>query len=166
MTRVEATQLKDIMQFMRYNEADNDFALYTCLGVLMRCARKLGLHIDPTMLGADNNRAMPFTAIEIEQRRRLWHEILYLDVMLAEPAGIDPEPLANGHIWPSGTLTRLPSNLSDDDLETIAITQLDRTHRLVSDMSLQLVRLRVGLCIRYGTLTIWNLYLKSTAVLT
>ena len=124
--------------------------------MLLRVARKFGLHVDPLMLASemsDGRESVTCSAVEVESRRRLWHSILYIDVMICEPAGIDPEPLVGGQLWPSGISTKIPSSVSDEELETIDPSQLDQPLSPVSHVSLHSIRIYSGLCVRYITST-------------
>jgi hypothetical protein len=78
-------------------------SLYTLLGLAFRIATRLNLHRD----GIDSNMP-PF---EVEQRRRLWWQIVVFDKRIAEITGSAMTILSSG-----ATTTRLPLNINDSDL--------------------------------------------------
>ncbi|ODA79396.1 hypothetical protein RJ55_04989 [Drechmeria coniospora] len=82
----------------RYDESRFCWAL---TGLLIRIAQGLGLHRD----GSHFN----LSAYETETRRRLWHNILMLDLRSAEELGTDMTIDDRAHD------TRMPSNLNDAD---------------------------------------------------
>lgn len=130
-----------------------------------------GLHIDPDFLEAtmpNTNRSVPFTQIDIESRRRLWHQIMQcvynemlfqvrcrklthvsLDAMVAEPTNIEPEPLYHGELWPNDPLAKLPMDISDENLKPSNDMDLVEPPADISDMVLQLTRIHASLCLRY-----------------
>ncbi|KAL9051106.1 MAG: hypothetical protein Q9162_006230 [Coniocarpon cinnabarinum] len=140
-----------LLVFTRYNEAGSDHGLFTSVGVLLRCAKKIGLHIDPARLepqSSSQRQAPHLTPVERETRRRLWHCVLFIDHVISEPTGFDAEPLLGDKLVPHGASTRLPSNISDDDLDHIMVDPATQEYTSVSDMTLQLVRMYSGLCVR------------------
>lgn len=68
----------------------------------IRIAQSLGLHRDGTLFGV--------SPIEIELRRRLWYEIVVLDVRTAEEHGTEPS------IPETSYDTQKPLNINDIDL--------------------------------------------------
>ena len=72
------------------------------MGLAIRNGEKLGIHRDGTFLGLS-----PF---ETEDRRRLWWQLQYLDLILAIRLGATPLTLMAG--WD----VKLPLNIEDDDL--------------------------------------------------
>ncbi|RDL35434.1 uncharacterized protein BP5553_07365 [Venustampulla echinocandica] len=77
-------------------------ALFCLTGIAIRMAQRMGLNFDGTLYGL-----MPF---EIEMRRRLWWQLLFLDSRVGEISGFGPSILQ--HTW----TTKLPSNMNDSDL--------------------------------------------------
>ncbi|EFW16229.1 conserved hypothetical protein [Coccidioides posadasii str. Silveira] len=145
--------------FVSCAEADVP-SLYALTGVLMRVSRTLALHMDPealVLIAGKNRRQGNHTPaimgpIDVERRRRLWHLILHLDLMVSEAHGVDPEPLPL-ESWPKNVGTALPTNL--DDTEIFAGNALlDQSPELaedrgrVTEMTMQLVRFNTSLCLR------------------
>jgi hypothetical protein len=103
--------------------------IWSMTGLLIRLATKLGLHRDPVALGLQ-----PFQS---EIRRRLWWQILILDVRTAEDNDLDP--LICEHSFD----TKFPANVNDVDLDvnmTEAVTESE--HR--TEMLYALTRLKVS----------------------
>ena len=83
-------------------ERFNTQSLWTLLGIAVRNGEKLGIHRDGTFL------ALKPTATE--ERRRLWWQLQYLDLILAVRLGATPLTLmANWDV-------KLPLNVEDSDL--------------------------------------------------
>lgn len=79
--------------------------IWALVGLVVRMAQSLGLHQEPTALSGED-----MDAITVETRRRLWHQILYLDVRAAVSQGLPP-------IITTGSFTtRLPTNVDDNDI--------------------------------------------------
>jgi hypothetical protein len=78
---------------------------WTLLGIAIRIALNQGLHRDPSLFPAGS-----FDAITIEIRRRLWHQIFYLEYRSAECKGQEP------NISEDDFTTLLPRNVDDEDL--------------------------------------------------
>ncbi|KAJ5114754.1 hypothetical protein NUU61_000513 [Penicillium alfredii] len=101
----------------------------TLVGVAIAIAVKIGLHRD-----GDISNLSPF---QVEIRRRLWWQIVILDVRTAEDHGCDPR------ILDSSFNTRFPSNVNDasldPDMSTLPHNRAERTEMLFS-----LVRLEVS----------------------
>ena len=72
------------------------------MGLAIRNGEKLGIHRDGTLLG--------LSPCETEDRRRLWWQMQYLDLILAIRLGATPLTLLAG--WD----VKLPLNVEDDDL--------------------------------------------------
>jgi hypothetical protein len=77
-------------------------SLYVLSGIGVRLARKMGLHIDGSMLGLS-----PF---ETELRRRLWHHIFNADCGIADFIGTKPS------LDVILSDTKPPLNIEDEDL--------------------------------------------------
>ena len=69
--------------------------------------------------------------------------------MVCEPTGIEPEPLCDSEIWPTGSMTQLPSDISDDNLTASTDLINSPPAGKNSDMAIQVVRYHASLCIRY-----------------
>ncbi|KAK5168131.1 uncharacterized protein LTR77_006699 [Saxophila tyrrhenica] len=78
--------------------------IWSVTGVATRLATKIGLHQDPSSLGMG-----PLAA---EMRRRLWWQIVILDVLTAEENDMDPA--IHEHMFD----TKMPSNFNDQDLDS------------------------------------------------
>lgn len=72
------------------------------VAIIVRIAQSLGLHRDGSLFR--------MSAFETEMRRRIWHEICYLDLRTAEDHGCDPS------IPTISFDTQLPLNINDKDL--------------------------------------------------
>ncbi|OAA60341.1 Fungal Zn binuclear cluster domain containing protein [Niveomyces insectorum RCEF 264] len=147
-----------LLLFAAYHEAGVP-SIYTLVGVLIRIARSLGLHIDPEILVSESRQGGRFggatrsmTPTLMETRRRLWHQVLHLDLMVCEARGIDPEMISMSDLWPNGMGCSFPGNFDDDEIsadpsgDLLSAIPLDR--RRHTEMSLQLVRLNVSFCFR------------------
>ncbi|KAK9853033.1 hypothetical protein MYU51_007607 [Penicillium brevicompactum] len=78
-------------------------SLFCYIGIAVRIATRLGLHRDGAQFGLP-----PF---EIEQRRRLWWQIVALDKRVADITGSPTSALSS-----MGTDCRFPLNVNDTDL--------------------------------------------------
>jgi hypothetical protein len=78
--------------------------IWTLLGLTIRLAYKLNLHLEDT--DAD---AAPYTT---QLRRRLWWQIMTLDALVSEDAGLDPS------IYEHNYTTKQPSAINDTDFDT------------------------------------------------
>ncbi|KAG9235107.1 fungal-specific transcription factor domain-containing protein [Amylocarpus encephaloides] len=79
-------------------------AFWVLCGVALRIAQRMGVHRDSSTFDKK------LSVFESEMRRRLWWQVLLLDVRSAQPAGMGPSVL--GKIWD----TKLPGNYNDSDL--------------------------------------------------
>jgi hypothetical protein len=77
-------------------------SLFCLTGIAVRISQRMGLAFDGTSYGLS-----PF---EVEMRRRLWWQVLLLDIRVAELSGAGSALL--NHTW----RTKLPSNVNDSDL--------------------------------------------------
>jgi hypothetical protein len=97
-----------------------------------------GLHTEPSFFASDS-----MDVVTIELRRRLWHQILYIDFRSAEAKGQEPT------ISDEKFTTRIPRNVDDSSLvagDCNSPPSYDEDR--FTDMTLHLVRL-VGLhCVR------------------
>ncbi|KAH8660121.1 fungal-specific transcription factor domain-containing protein [Xylariales sp. PMI_506] len=80
----------------------NRDAAWIMNGVLVRIAQKMGLHMD-----GENLNLSPF---ESEMRRRIWWQIVQLDIHYAQMTGL------GFSLLPRGWNTRKPTNISDSDM--------------------------------------------------
>lgn len=81
-------------------------------GVLMRMARKLGIHRD--------GEALQLSPFDTEMRRRLWWQLVVLDFKSATATGIRETLL------PSDWDTKMPSNVNDADMSPQSPTIVSR----------------------------------------
>lgn len=77
-------------------------SLYCLSGIAVRMAQRMGLTFDGTSYGL-----RPF---QVEMRRRLWWQVLLLDLRVSELSGAGSS--IRHHTW----TTKLPSNVNDSDL--------------------------------------------------
>ncbi|RYO78393.1 hypothetical protein DL763_009675 [Monosporascus cannonballus] len=83
---------------------------WALLSLPIRLAQALGLHREAC--GGGGGAAAPrFSAYETELRRRLWWQLIVLDIRGVEDRGSDPIVARGGYD------TRLPLNLDDDDFD-------------------------------------------------
>ncbi|MCJ1371050.1 hypothetical protein MMC20_002265 [Loxospora ochrophaea] len=115
-----------IMTISSNNEMGSCWAL---IALAVRIARGLGLHRD-----GDGGA---FSAFHAEVRRRLWWQILLLDMRASED--LCSEPVVSG----SSFNTRMPCNLNDDDFGHASQHPLP-DKKGVTDMSFSLICLEVS----------------------
>ncbi|CAK7214632.1 hypothetical protein SCUCBS95973_002212 [Sporothrix curviconia] len=152
----------NLAHFMAFHETGVP-SLYTIVGLLIRISRSFGLHIDPEVLASRNRgpaSARPqldgvpsgLAPALMEIRRRLWHQIIHLDLMASEARGIDPDNGYVSDLWPGGVGCSLPGNYDDDELAAAAhehvLPAVPRDRGRHTDMSLQLVRFNASSCLR------------------
>ena len=77
-------------------------SLFCLTGVVVRIAQRMGLSTDGTKYGL-----LPY---EVEMRRRLWWNILLMDIRAARLSG------AGGMVMDYSSNTKFPSNINDSDL--------------------------------------------------
>ncbi|KAF4342647.1 C6 transcription factor [Fusarium beomiforme] len=109
---------------------------WTLLGLAHKMALSQGLHREPTLFSSAG-----MDAIQVEIRRRLWHQICHLDYRSAESRGQEPT------ISDEDFTTFLPINISDDDIIE------GRAHSTpapagFTDMTVHLIRLYGHHCFR------------------
>ncbi|KAH7143313.1 putative C6 transcription factor [Fusarium sp. MPI-SDFR-AT-0072] len=78
---------------------------WTLLGLAVKMALSQGLHREPSLFPSSN-----MDVIQVETRRRLWHQICHLDFRSAEGRGQEPT------ISDEDYTTLLPRNVCDEDL--------------------------------------------------
>lgn len=103
--------------------------IWTMTGLLIRLAMKLGLQHDPAFLNL-----APFMS---EMRRRLWWQIVVLDIRTAE----DNDAISL--LSPQSYNTKLPANVNDADLD-VEMTQLPADKHTSTDMFFTTMRFRVS----------------------
>lgn len=82
---------------------DDTRFVWTLTGLAIRIAHSLGLHRDGEQFG--------LTPFETEMRRRIWWQVVVLDIRAAEDHGTDPSILEQSFD------TKLPLNINDADLD-------------------------------------------------
>lgn len=104
--------------------------VWALVGLAVRIAQSLNLHREPTLF--DDK----LDAVEVETRRRLWHQIFYIDFRAAVCQGLPPL------IAPGSYTTRLPTNVNDEDI-VAGQEPLSEDYNPASftEMTMQLVRL-------------------------
>lgn len=104
--------------------------VWALVGLAVRIAQSLGLQEEPTLYPSKE-----MDSVQVEIRRRLWHQIFYLDFRTALSQGLSPLITANSFT------TRLPSNANDEDLVPGQTPLPDRYDpKAFTDMTMQLVR--------------------------
>ena len=104
-------------------------SLFCLTGIAVRISQRMGLSFDGTSYGL-----LPF---EVEMRRRLWWQVLLLDVRVAELSGAGSALL--NHTWK----TKLPSNVNDSDLFP-DMTETPKEHLGATEMMFVLHRCEVA----------------------
>jgi hypothetical protein len=119
--------------------------VWTMTGIAIRLARSRGLHRDGTYFG--------LTPLDIENRRRLWYQLWYLDIRTSEDNGFE------SNATDLGFDTKLPLNINDSDLHAESSGVLKDNHGLI-DTTSALIRYHIartnreiaGQCYSYKTL--------------
>jgi hypothetical protein len=101
-------------------------------GLALRIAQYMGLHRDGT-------NAKSLSPLEIEIRRRLWHQICLIDVRAAETLGFAPSTIE--------TDTRVPLNIDDADISAESDT-FPKPRTGMTEMSLAIMRIKFGIVYR------------------
>ncbi|KAL8713350.1 MAG: hypothetical protein Q9220_002549 [cf. Caloplaca sp. 1 TL-2023] len=105
---LQSTELVILQSFTVFlvcvRRSDSSRYSWTMTGLLIRIAQSLGLQRDGEQFGLS-----PF---ETEMRRRLWWQILHLDLRVSEDHGSDPT------ILEASFDTRFPLNINDDDINS------------------------------------------------
>ncbi|KAK2839261.1 hypothetical protein FQN49_006316, partial [Arthroderma sp. PD_2] len=102
--RIEVLQAFVLLLTCQSREDDMS-RTWTLLGLAIRIALSQGLHRDPSLFPSNN-----MDVVQVEARRRLWHQICHLDFRSAESRGQEPT------IADEDYTTLLPRNVSDEDL--------------------------------------------------
>lgn len=116
---LNSTSLETLQAFMLYSTCLRNYAesraSWALLAMALRLAQAIGVHRD-----GDGSAFSPF---EAEMRRRLWAQIIVLDVRAAQDRGTE------AMIRQDETNTAAPSNLNDDDFgphTSVPLSQLER----------------------------------------
>ncbi|KKZ64785.1 hypothetical protein EMCG_09326 [[Emmonsia] crescens] len=107
----------------------NHQILWIYSGILLRIAQRIGLHRDGSRIG--------LSVFETEIRRRLWWQIISLDIFFSELSGVGTSLLR--HPWD----TRIPLNVNDSDL-TPDMKHPPIEHTGPTEMLFRLIQCQVG----------------------
>ncbi|KAF5657667.1 c6 transcription [Fusarium heterosporum] len=111
---------------------------WALLGLAVKMALSQGLHREPSLFPSSN-----MDVVQVETRRRLWHQICYLDFRSAEGRGQEPT------ISDEDYTTLLPRNVCDDDLvEGAHLGAETNSPPGFTDMTGHLIRLNGVQCFR------------------
>ncbi|KAF5612846.1 C6 transcription factor [Fusarium subglutinans] len=102
---------------------------WTLLGLAHKMALSQGLHREPSLFTSTG-----MGVVQVEIRRRLWHQICHLDYRSAESRGQEPT------ISDEDFTTLLPRNISDDNLVEGSLEKTSTTPGF-TDMTVHLIRL-------------------------
>ncbi|KLO84462.1 putative C6 transcription factor [Fusarium fujikuroi] len=109
---------------------------WTLLGLAYKMALSQGLHREPSLFTSTG-----MDVIQVEIRRRLWHQICHLDYRSAESRGQEPT------ISDEDFTTSLPRNVSDENLVEGSLDETSTTAGF-TDMTVHLIRLYGHHCFR------------------
>ncbi|KAF5537311.1 C6 transcription factor [Fusarium mexicanum] len=109
---------------------------WTLLGLAHKMALSQGLHREPSLFTSTG-----MDVIQVEIRRRLWHQICHLDYRSAESRGQEPT------ISDEDFTTLLPRNISDENLVDGSLGETSTTPGF-TDMTVHLIRLYGHHCFR------------------
>ncbi|KAL8766142.1 MAG: hypothetical protein Q9209_006982 [Squamulea sp. 1 TL-2023] len=104
-------------------------SVWMLTGLLIRLAQSLGLQRDGEQFGLS-----PF---ETEMRRRLWWQIVHLDLRASEDHGSEPTILEQSFD------TRFPLNIQDEDIDT-SMKEPPPEHEGATEMTFDLIRYSVS----------------------
>ncbi|KAF5724148.1 C6 transcription factor [Fusarium mundagurra] len=102
---------------------------WTLLGLAHKMALSQGLHREPSLFTSTG-----MDVVQVEIRRRLWHQICHLDYRSAESRGQEPT------ISDEDFTTFLPRNISDENLVEGSLEKTSATPGF-TDMTVHLIRL-------------------------
>ena len=108
---------------------DDSRFVWTVTGLVVRIAQSMGLHRDGEQFGLS-----PF---EVEQRRRLWWQIIALDIRASEDHGSDPTIVEQQYD------TKLPLNINDDDID-VDTKETPEARLGCTEMTFDLIRYTVS----------------------
>ncbi|KAF5988763.1 C6 transcription factor [Fusarium coicis] len=109
---------------------------WTLLGIAHKMALSQGLHREPSLFTSTG-----MDVVQVEIRRRLWHQICHLDYRSAESRGQEPT------ISDDDFTTFLPRNISDENLVEGRLDEPSATPGF-TDMTVHLIRLYGHHCFR------------------
>jgi hypothetical protein len=114
---------------MALRSNDQSRSSWTLIGLAVRIAHGLGLHRD--------GNGLAHSAFEAQMRRRLWWELIVLDMKASEDRGT--EPLIAEHSFN----TRMPCNLNDEDFGHESLHPL-MERKGITDMTFSLICMDVS----------------------
>lgn len=114
---------------MALRSNDQSRSSWTLIGLAVRIAHGLGLHRD--------GNGLAHSAFESQMRRRLWWELIVLDMKASEDRGT--EPLIAEHSFN----TRMPCNLNDEDFGHESLHPL-MGEKGITDMTFSLICMDVS----------------------
>ena len=112
---------------------DDSRFVWTVSGLLVRIAQSMGVHRDGEQFGLS-----PF---ETEMRRRVWWQIITLDIRASEDHGTDPT------ITEQTFDTKLPLNINDADITPDTVVT-PTEHQGCTEMTFDLIRYEVSTTVR------------------
>ncbi|KLJ12378.1 hypothetical protein EMPG_09543 [Blastomyces silverae] len=118
-----------VLYLISIRRACNNQILWIYSGILLRLAQRIGLHRDGSVLG--------LSVFETEMRRRVWWQIISLDIYSAELSGVGTSLLR--HPWD----TRIPLNVNDSDLSP-DMKHPPIEHTGPTEMLFRLIQCQVG----------------------
>ncbi|KAF4952563.1 hypothetical protein FGADI_6634 [Fusarium gaditjirri] len=129
--------LQAFVLFLTCQSREDDMAkTWALLGLAYKIALSQGLHREPSLFVSTD-----MDVVQVEIRRRLWHQICHLDYRSAESRGQEPT------ISDEDFTTFLPRNISDDDLVE-GVLDGTSTPAGFTDMTVHLIRLHGHHCFR------------------
>ncbi|KAM5349773.1 hypothetical protein ACJ41O_006278 [Fusarium nematophilum] len=131
LTSQNLTSLQALTLYvMSIQEQSDPGTIWILSGVCVRMAEKMGLHKDSELLGL-----APF---ETEMRRRLWWQIVMLDIRATRASGLGTSLL------PRRINCKMPTNLDDADLQPGATQPFQNSNR-PTEMIICLLSCKIGL---------------------
>ncbi|KAH8802543.1 fungal-specific transcription factor domain-containing protein [Xylogone sp. PMI_703] len=142
LAQAEVIQSQDILTFeafliylncqLCFRKHDDTRSVWRLTGLAVRIAQALGLHRDGAKFGL-----RPF---DIEMRRRLWWQVLILDIRAADDHGCDPTIIHDTYD------TKLPSNCDDEEISPES-TEIPLSRDGHTDMTFNLLRCEMNILI-------------------
>ncbi|KAL8951756.1 MAG: hypothetical protein Q9222_002277 [Ikaeria aurantiellina] len=130
---LQSTELVILQSFTVFlicvRRSDSSRFSWTMTGLLIRIAQSMGIQRDGEQFGLS-----PF---ETEMRRRLWWQILHLDLRVSEDQGSDPT------ILEASFDTRFPLNINDDDIDS-SMTEPPPEREGATEVTFDLIRYTVS----------------------
>ncbi|KAK8433250.1 putative C6 transcription factor [Phyllosticta citricarpa] len=143
-----------VLQLTCQVREDDMGPVWPLTGIAIRIAMLQGLHREPTLFA---NSSMD--EVQMEIRRRVWHQICHMDWRAAEGKGMEPT------VSDDDFTTMLPRNVNDTDLVEGRMPPSDphMEEQGFTDMTLQLCRLSMIKCFRRIAQNVYHLDRKVKA---